>query len=126
MGDLVRVSWSHVGADAIVMRTGKSRGRREAIVPLYDALRDVLAAIPRRATTILTSSREMPWTGNGLGSSFNKTKIDAGIADANLHFNDLRGTAATKVLPGQRAGAGDRRDHGLGGGVGRAHHPPVR
>lgn len=96
LGDLVRVSWSHVGADAIVIPTGKSRGRREAIIPLYDALRDVLAAIPKRATTILTSSRLRPWTEDGFGSSFNKAKIDAGMADANLHFNDLRGTAATK------------------------------
>ena len=27
---------------------------------------------------------------------FNKTKIDAGMADRDLHFNDLRGTAATR------------------------------
>jgi integrase len=96
LGDLVRLSWSHVGADAIVLTTGKSKHRREAIIPLYDALRDVLATIPKRATTILTSSRRRPWTADGFGSSFNKAKIDAGMAERDLHFNDLRGTAATK------------------------------
>jgi|SRR5581483_5419956 len=30
------------------------------------------------------------------GSSFNTAKHDAGIADKDLHFHDLRGTAATK------------------------------
>jgi integrase len=39
LGDLMRLTWSHIGADAIVIATGKSRGRREAVIPLYDALR---------------------------------------------------------------------------------------
>jgi integrase len=96
LSDLVRLSWSHVGEDAIVITTGKSRHRREAIIPLYGSLCDVLARIPKRATTILTSSKRRPWTEDGFGSSFNKAKIDAGMTDRDLHFNDLRGTAATK------------------------------
>jgi integrase len=54
LGDLVRVAWSHVGDEAIMLTTGKSSHRREAIIPLYGALRDVLTRIPKRATTILT------------------------------------------------------------------------
>lgn len=96
LGDLLRLSWSHVGAEAIVLTTGKSRHRREAIIPLYGPLREVLARIPKRATTILTSSKRRPWTADGFGSSFNKAKMDAGMSDQDLHFNDLRGTAATK------------------------------
>jgi integrase len=96
LSDLVRLSWSHIVEDAIVLTTGKSRHRREAIVPLYAALKDLLARIPKRATTILTSSRNTPWTSDGFGSSFNKAKMDAGMSDRDLHFNDLRGTAATK------------------------------
>ena len=96
LSDLLRLSWSHVGDDAVVLTTGKSRHRREAIIPLYGALRDVLARIPKRATTILTNSRHRPWTPDGFGSSFNKAKIDAGMSERDLHFNDLRGTAATK------------------------------
>jgi integrase len=56
----------------------------------------VLASIPKRSTTILTSSRCRPWTEDGFGSSFNKAKIDAGLAESDLHFHDLRGTAATR------------------------------
>jgi integrase len=96
LGDLMRLSWSHVGEDAITLASGKSRGHREAIIPLYDDLRAVLARIPKRATTILTSSKRRPWTVDGFGSSFNTAKHDAGIADKDLHFHDLRGTAATK------------------------------
>jgi integrase len=96
LSDLVRLAWSHVGDDAVVLTTGKSSHRREAIIPLYGALRDVLARIPKRATTILTSSKRRPWTADGFGSSFNKAKIDAGMSDRDIHFNDLQGTAATK------------------------------
>lgn len=96
LSDLLRLSWSHIGEDAIVFATGKSRGRREAIIPLYDGLRDVLARIQKRSTTILTNSRGRPWTPDGFGSSFNTAKHEAGIADKDLHFHDLRGTAATK------------------------------
>jgi integrase len=96
LSDLLRLSWSHVGDDAIVFATGKSRGRREAIIPLYGELRKLLKRIPKHSTTILTNSRRRPWTADGFGSSFNTAKHDAGIADKDLHFHDLRGTAATK------------------------------
>jgi integrase len=96
LSDVLRLSWSHVGEDAITFATGKSRGRREAIIPLYDDLRSVLARIPKRATAILTNSKRRPWTPDGFGSSFNTAKKEAGIADKDLHFHDLRGTAATK------------------------------
>ncbi len=96
LGDLVRLSWSHVGGDAVVLTTSKCRHRREAIIPLYAALRDVLVRIPKRSTAILTSSRRRPWTVDGFASSSNKAKIDAGMSERDLHFNDLRGTAATK------------------------------
>lgn len=85
-----------VGPDAIVLTTGKSKHRNEAIIPLYDDLKNVLSAIPKRSTTILTNSKSRPWTKDGFGSSFNKAKIAAGMRDANLHFHDLRGTAATR------------------------------
>lgn len=96
LGDLVRVAWSHVNDDCILLTTGKSRHRREALIPLYDGLREVLARTPKRATTILTNSRRRPWTADGFGSSFQKAKADAGMADRDINFNDLRGTAATK------------------------------
>ena len=96
LGDLLHVSWSHVGDDAIVVTTGKSRHRREVIIPLYDALRSVLASIPKRATTILTNSRCQPWKVNGFGTAFNRAKIGASMDARDLHFHDLRGTAATR------------------------------
>jgi integrase len=96
LSDLLRLSWSHVGEDAVTLASGKSRGRREAIIPLYDDLREVLARIPKPSTTILTNQRERPWTANGFGTAFNRAKILASMNERDLHFHDLRGTAATK------------------------------
>jgi integrase len=96
LGDLLRLAWSHIGDDAITITTGKSRHRRTAIIPLYDGLRDVLARIPKRATTVLTNVRRRPWAANGFGTAFNRAKIAAGMNERDLHFHDLRGTAVTK------------------------------
>jgi integrase len=96
VSDLVRLSWSHVGEDAIVITTGKSGHRREAVIPVYDGLRALLATIPRRSPVILTNSRKKPWTADGLNSSFAPAMVKAGLKAQKLHFHDLRGTAATK------------------------------
>jgi integrase len=96
-GDLWRLSWSHISDDgtAIVISTGKSNHQREAVIPIYDELRALLARIPKRSPIILTNSRGRPWTDGGFGSSFRDGKRAAGIG-SELHFHDLRGTAATK------------------------------
>ena len=94
LGDLLRLSWSHIGEDAITLSTGKSRGRREAIIPLYDGLRDVLARIPKHSTTILTNQHRRPW--KNFSTAFGRAKERAGMAERDLHFHDLRGTAATR------------------------------
>jgi integrase len=97
LGDLLRLCWSHVGDDAIVIATGKSNQRREAIIPLYDGLREVLARIPKRSPTILTNSRRRPWKKmNAFATVFVRVKTAAGMGDRDLHFHDLRGTAATR------------------------------
>jgi integrase len=96
LGDLLRLSWSHIGEDAVVISTGKSRHKRDALIPIYDALREVLTRIPRRSTQVLTNARHRPWTPNGFGTAFNRAKIASGLSKRNLHFHDLRGTAATR------------------------------
>jgi integrase len=100
LGDLVRLAWSHVEDDAIVLRTGKSGHRREAMIPPYDDLRTVLARIPKRSTTILTSTRRKPWTASGLSTAVQRVKAAAKWEERDLHFHDLRGTAATKFYIG--------------------------
>lgn len=96
VGDLVKLCWSHVQDDAIIISTGKSRHKREAIIPRYDALNEILGRIPKRSPIILTNSFKKPWTQDGLASSFWTAKVKTGLQERDLHFHDLRGTAATK------------------------------
>ena len=75
-------------------------------MPITSELRELLDEIPKRSTTILTSSDRRPWTEDGFGSSFWKAKCDAGVhAAKKLRFHDLRGTAATRF---HRAGLSNR------------------
>lgn len=92
--DIFRLAWSHIGEDAIVIKTSKSRFKKEAIIPLHDELRAVLERIPRRSTIVLTNSEGRPW--RGFSSSFSTAMERAGMGERDLHFHDLRGTAATK------------------------------
>jgi integrase len=95
-GDLLRLSWSHVHENEIRIPTNKSGQRVPARIPIYADLRALLARIPKRSPTVLTNSKGRPWkTGDGLGTAFIRARAKAGIGD-DLHFHDLRGTAATK------------------------------
>lgn len=96
VGDLLKLSWSHVGEDAITISTGKSRHKREAIIPRYDALNETLARIPKRSPVVLTNTKGKPWQQNGLNTMFWRAKERNSMLDRGLHFHDLRGTAATR------------------------------
>jgi integrase len=97
--DLLTLKWSQVSDLAIERPTRKSRRRKKkpkvAIIPMYGELREFLATIPRQGEFVLTNSRAQPW--KGFGSSWNKAMHTAGLHDRDLHFHDLRGTAATKM-----------------------------
>jgi integrase len=96
--DVLHLSWSHVSANAVEVRTRKKSKNqvqgKTALIPLYGALRDLLAEIPKRSPVILTSSDKVPWK-TGFGASWNRAVTKAGI---DKHFHDLRGTAATKLF----------------------------
>lgn len=78
-----------------MITTGKSKHRKEAVIPRYDALNELLNRIPKHSPVILTNSRKRPWTQDRLASSFWSTKVEAQMQERDLHFHDLRGTAAT-------------------------------
>lgn len=99
--DLLKLSWTHVRGLAIEMRTGKSRGRKRAIIPVYAELEALLKSIPRAkdATTILVNTKGKPWR-SGFVDSWRDAVARAAKKRpevADLHFHDLRGTFATKA-----------------------------
>lgn len=89
LGDLVRLDWTHVFPDAIILVTKKRKGR--AVIPILPELRAWLDARSNKEGPVLVNSRKKGWTESGLGSVFQKSK-PAGF-DRTMH--DLRGTFVT-------------------------------
>lgn len=92
-GDLRRMAWSNYDGTAITLRQGKTG--RAVTIPCTAALRRMLDGMNRKAAVILTTKTGRPWKARYFGRAWEAAAIDAGIAD--LHFNDLRGTAVTML-----------------------------
>lgn len=56
----------------------------------------MLVRIPKRSPVILTHSKKGAWAPGSLTKAFDTAKKEAWPKGDNLHFHDLRGTAATK------------------------------
>lgn len=90
--DLVALNWSDIGEDLFIrVRRVKSQGL--AVIPVYDALAEILDALPRTSPKVFTNSKGQPWSGDGFSTNFRRAKNRAGIT--GKRFKDLRGTAAT-------------------------------
>ena len=102
--DLIAIPWWADKGDRLEWKRAKSKNKNwgETIIPVTNALRKLLEAMPRYpgAGTILTNSRGQSW-GCGFSASFNKQRTHAKI---NKRLHDLRGTAATHFI---RAGLND-------------------
>jgi integrase len=101
-GDLVALTWAEIDDLAIRRKTLKSRGRREAVIPLTDDARALLADLPRTAVQVLTHSKGKPWRADSLTHA-----IEAGFTALGIEkrLHDARGTYATMLM---RAGFDDR------------------
>lgn len=100
-GDLCALTWNEVDDLAIRRRTLKSKRRREAVIPLTDEARAVLAALPRVSTTVLTHTQGRPWRPASLTQAVRRGFEALGI---DKHLHDARGTFATMLA---RAGFSD-------------------
>jgi integrase len=98
-GDLLRLTWFAYDGTSIRLRQSKSirRGMRpvQVVVPVGAPLKAALDATPKHGSIILVNSDGRPWTPDGFRASWGKACIKAGISDVT--FNDLRGTAATRL-----------------------------
>jgi integrase len=94
-GDLLRLTWSAYDGTTIRLRQSKTGARVSIPVgaPLKAALD--LAAKTKHGPIILTSTDQRPWTSDGFRTSWRKACQKAGIV--GVTFNDLRGTAVTRL-----------------------------
>lgn len=92
-GDLLRLAWS--AHDGRVIRLRQSKTGRRVTIPVGAPLAAVIAAAPKRGPVMFTSSEGTPWTSDGFRSSFRRACELAGVR--GVTFNDLRGTAVTRL-----------------------------
>ncbi|CAO4192579.1 hypothetical protein LFADAHJC_LOCUS910 [Methylorubrum extorquens] len=93
-GDLLALPWSAYDGEAIILRQGKTK--TQVYVPATVALREALAAAPRRSPLVLTMASGRPWLKRYFHATWTETVKAAGITQ-DLHFHDLRGTAVTML-----------------------------
>ena len=93
-GDCLAAKWTDIAGNKIRVKQAKTG--RPFVIPIGAPLAAVLATLPRTAETILTNSRGESWTSSGFRASYRKAFACAGIIE-DLNFNDLRGTAVTRM-----------------------------
>jgi integrase len=77
------------------MRLRQSKTGRPVSFKVGAPLKAVLDITPKVSPLILTSSTNKPWTGGGFRASWRIAQEAAGIV--GVTFNDLRGTAVTRL-----------------------------
>ena len=92
-GDLLRLPWS--AYDGIRIRLRQSKTGSRVVVPIGAPLKVALDAAEKRSTIILTTIDGTPWTAAGFRASWRKACAKVGIK--GVTFNDLRGTAVTRL-----------------------------
>ncbi len=97
--DDLTMQWSDC-ADGLISVVQEKTGKKLWIA-MHRDLRSIVADIPRRATTILTNQRGLPWTSDGFRASWTKElarPVMAPIREAGLVFHGLRKSAVVFLL----------------------------
>ena len=89
----MRLAWSAYDGTRIRLKQSKT-GTRVSI-PVGAPLKAALDLAPKRGPMVLTSTDKRPWTSDGFRASWRKACAKAGIV--GVTFNDLRGTAVTRL-----------------------------
>jgi integrase len=92
-GDLLRLTWS--AYDGAKIRLKQSKTGRRVEIPVGKPLKQLLDVMQRKSPSILLTTDNKPWTSDGFSSSWRKACKRAGIS--GVTFNDLRGTAVTRL-----------------------------
>lgn len=94
-GDLLALTWTAYDGQYIRLRQGKTG--TYVVIPVASKLKAILDGTKKTAVTILTNQAGVSWEpdGDGFRSSWRKAVVKAKVK--GLTFNDLRGTAVTRL-----------------------------
>ena len=92
-GDLLKLTWSAYDGNKITLQQSKSGAR--VVIPVGSPLKAALDAAAKLSPIVLVNSDGKPWSADGFRSSWRKACKVAGVV--GVTFNDLRGTAVTRL-----------------------------
>lgn len=92
-GDLLRLTWQQYDGEVIRLQQGKTGAR--VVIPVGEPLKKALDARRGKIGPVLRNSEGEAWTGDGFRSSWRKACAAVGVV--GVTFNDLRGTAVTRL-----------------------------
>jgi integrase len=93
-GDLCRMAWTHYDGERIRVTQGKTG--TPLVIPVHPTLKAAMDQWPRRATTILVSSRGRPWSPNRVTDGLRKALARIGF-EPGRNVHGLRKLAATNL-----------------------------
>ncbi|OHV26238.1 integrase [Rhizobium sp. RMa-01] len=96
-GDLLRLTWMQYDGDFIRLRQGKTGVH--VTIPVGAPLKAMLDPIRQKDGNVLLTSDGNPWSPDGFRTVWRRACRAAGISDVT--FNDLRGTAVTRLAIAQ-------------------------
>nr|WP_234895248.1 site-specific integrase [Agrobacterium vitis] len=92
-GDLLALTWPQYDGERIRLKQGKTGAR--VVIPVGGPLKAMLDPIRQKVGHVLLTLDGTPWTSGGFSSSWRKACAAAGVV--GVTFNDLRGTAVTRL-----------------------------
>jgi integrase len=92
-GDLLELPWC--AYDGTTIRLTQSKIGKAVSIKVGFPLKALLDQTTRRSTMILTNQKGVPWTSDGLRTSWGKMVAKAKIE--GLRFHDLRGSTVTRL-----------------------------
>lgn len=121
--DILALRWDQFDGQWLTIRPSKTSKTTAVVVHLpvfaLPPLRDLVDGLPRASDFMfVTDGYAMPWSVENLGKVWRPTMKAAGLAEADLHFHDIRGTGITRMFA---AGCTDAEvasvsGHAIGGG----------
>lgn len=92
-GDLLALTWPQYDGERIRLKQGKTGAR--VVIPVGAPLKAYLDPLRKKVGKMLLNSDGEAWTPDGFRSSWGKAVKAAGVV--GVTFNDLRGTAVTRL-----------------------------
>jgi integrase len=92
-GDLLKLPWSAYDGTHIRLKQSKTGAR--VCIPVGTPLKAMLDQVPKLSPVMILNTDSKPWTAHGFSSSWRKACKRAGVV--GVTFNDLRGTAVTRL-----------------------------